>query len=190
VPSFALALSEKNRLGESGDRTSVLSKPESVVGIWRLLRRLGVPDSEVDDATQEVFLVVAERRAVIQPDKERSFAYGAALRVARAAQRPPRRRAVELDEESFSADDAPEIDELVDQHQARRLLDGLLQQMPFELRAVLVLFEIEELSTSEIALALEIPRGTAASRLRRAREDFQARVARLHARLAHHGRNP
>ena len=51
--------------------------------------------------------------------------------------------------------------------------------MPLDLRAVLILFEVEELSTAEIADMLELPMGTVGSRLRRAREDFQARVKRL-----------
>jgi RNA polymerase sigma-70 factor (ECF subfamily) len=53
--------------------------------------------------------------------------------------------------------------------------------MPEELRVVFVLFEIEEMSTPEIASLLAIPTGTAASRLRRAREEFDRRVARLNA---------
>lgn len=162
----------------------------SVAAVWRLLRRLGVADADADDATQEVFLIVAERRDAIQAGKERAFIYGTALRVARATLRTPTRRSVEIDDEVFFDADAPGIEELVDQRAARKLLDELLEQMPFELRAVLVLFEIEDLSISEIAHALEIPRGTAASRLRRAREDFQARVDRLRARLTSHGVKP
>jgi RNA polymerase sigma-70 factor (ECF subfamily) len=154
--------------------------------LWRLLRRLGVSNADADDATQEVYLIVAERRTEILPGKERAFVYGTALRVAHSRLRR-RDRSVELDEPSTAADDAPGIEDLLDQREARRLLDDLLQQMPFELRAVFVLFEMEELSTIDIAEALEIPRGTAASRLRRAREDFQTRVTRLRARLAHRG---
>lgn len=165
-------------------------RAEQVAAVWRLLRRLGVSDAEADDATQQVFLVATERRSVIQPGKERSFVYGTALRVARALLRAPPHRSVDLDEHDVADDDAPGIEDLVDQREARRILDRLLEQMPFELRAVFVLFEIEELSTSAIAQALEIPRGTAASRLRRAREDFEARVTRLRARLSRQGEKP
>ena len=51
--------------------------------------------------------------------------------------------------------------------------------MPFSLRTVFVLSEIEELEAAKIAELLDIPVGTVASRLRRAREDFRARVDRL-----------
>jgi RNA polymerase sigma-70 factor, ECF subfamily len=198
VPSLVLSASGSDRVDPSprvgassqAEPAAATLRAEQVAAVWRLLRRLGVSNSEADDATQQVFLVVAERRAVIEPGKERSFVYGTALRVARAVQRPPSRQSVDLDEHETADEDAPRMEDLVDQHAARRVLDRLLEQMPFELRAVLVLFEIEELSTSEIALALEIPRGTAASRLRRAREDFEARVARLRARLIRHGEKP
>jgi RNA polymerase sigma-70 factor, ECF subfamily len=181
--------------GVLGPPPAVENRPDhpideaDVLALWRLLRRLGVPNANADDATQEVYLVVAERRAEILPGKERAFVYGTALRVAHSRLRR-RERSVELDEPSTPDEDAPGIEDLLDQHEARRLLDELLEQMPFELRAVFVLFELEELSTVEIAEALEIPRGTAASRLRRAREDFQTRVTRLRARLARRGAKP
>jgi RNA polymerase sigma-70 factor, ECF subfamily len=162
------------------------SRAEQLASVWRLLRRLGVPDSEADDATQQVFLVATERRSAILPDKERSFLYGTALRVARALLREPRLRSLELTEDA-GLEDGPPIEELLDLRSARQILDQLLEQMPFDFRAVFVLFEIEELSLTEIAQALEIPRGTAASRLRRARADFEARLARVRARFSHRG---
>jgi len=55
----------------------------------------------------------------------------------------------------------------------------VLDAMPFDLRAAFVLFELDELTIPEIATLLHIPEGTASSRLRRAREDFRARVAEL-----------
>jgi RNA polymerase sigma-70 factor, ECF subfamily len=161
-----------------------------VAAIWRLLRRLGVPDSDVDDATQEVFLVVAESRARIEPGKERSFAYGTALRVARAHHRAAPRSHDELDEDALPDFEAPGIEDLLDRREARRILDMLLEQMPFDFRVALVLFEIEELSISEIAQVLGIPRGTAASRVRRAREDYEARVSRLRMRMSRQGTKP
>jgi RNA polymerase sigma-70 factor (ECF subfamily) len=61
----------------------------------------------------------------------------------------------------------------------RELLDGVLDQMDESLRATFVLHEFEEMSTAEIAEVLSIPRGTVASRLRRARTEFRERVAAL-----------
>jgi RNA polymerase sigma-70 factor (ECF subfamily) len=55
--------------------------------------------------------------------------------------------------------------------------------MPSELRAVFTLYEIEEMTMIEIAQVLDLPQGTVASRLRRAREQFEARVDRLQAQM-------
>ena len=62
-----------------------------------------------------------------------------------------------------------------------------------ELRAVFVLFvlfELEELSSAEIAEVLALPIGTVASRLRRAREEFQRIITRMKARDAFDGGKP
>ena len=50
-----------------------------------------------------------------------------------------------------------------------------------ELRVVFVLFELEELSVPEIAKIVGVPEGTASSRLRRAREEFQKAAKRVRA---------
>jgi RNA polymerase sigma-70 factor, ECF subfamily len=66
-------------------------------------------------------------------------------------------------------DPDPGPDELVDRDRARAALDAILAAMPLELRAVFVLYELEQLTMAEIAALLELPPGTVASRLRRAR---------------------
>src|ERR1019366_6069474 len=58
--------------------------------IWRLLRRLGVPSAQLDDAAQEVFWVAARKFADIREGSEHSFLYGVAIRV--ASQEHRRRR--------------------------------------------------------------------------------------------------
>ena len=68
---------------------------------------------------------------------------------------------------------------LTDQKRMRQLLDGVLDKMDESLRVVFVLYEFEEMNMSEIADVLEIPRGTVASRLRRARAEFRERVGAL-----------
>jgi RNA polymerase sigma-70 factor (ECF subfamily) len=82
-------------------------------------------------------------------------------------------------------DSVPGLDELLDQRRARELLDRVLAELDHDLRVIFVLYEIEELTMAEIASVLELPQGTVASRLRRARQEFSARVerlARVHAR--------
>jgi RNA polymerase sigma-70 factor (ECF subfamily) len=157
--------------------------------IWRSLRRLGVPPASVDDATQKVFWVATRKMQEARVAKERSFLFAIALRVAGDERRALRRRPEVADDGACEAarDDAPPPDELVEQRQARALLDRILEDMPLELRVVFVLFELEEMSTAEIAVLLEIPGGTVASRLRRAREAFEDHVARFRARRTGRG---
>ncbi len=148
--------------------------------VWRSLRRLGVPELTADDAAQEVFMVASRRLAEIEVGRERSYLFATALRIAANARRAIVRRG-EHDEEAVETlvDQAPGPDELADRQRARAFLDRVLEAMDLELRAVFVLYELEEMTMAEIAVTLELPPGTVASRLRRAREAFQATVARL-----------
>lgn len=172
-----LAAADKRRL------TSIVQ--EQFDFIWRSLRRLGVPVSEVDDCAQQVFWVASRKLASIAIGSERAFLFATALRVASDARRSRgRRREVPEDDADPPFDDAPRPDEIAEQRRARAVLDEVLAAMPMELRAVFVLFELEEMSTAEIATLLEIPTGTVASRLRRAREEFQRLVGRMQAKSA------
>lgn len=159
--------------------------------VWRTLRRVGIPESDADDAAQEVFLVAARRLGDIEVGRERAFLVGTALRVASTRRRSARRRPEAPDERVGEArDPAPDPETLASRSEARRTLDTVLDEMSEELRVVFVLFELEELPAPEIATLVGIPTGTVASRLRRARECFHAAVRRLRARDAAGGGSP
>jgi RNA polymerase sigma-70 factor (ECF subfamily) len=148
--------------------------------IWRLLRRLGLPEADADDAAQQVFLVASRRIDAIQLGSERSFLFGTALRVASRVRKVRADNAQAHVEILDSHPDAGvNLDEMLDQRRARSLLDSILNTMPDEIRVVFVLYEIEELTMAQIATGLEIPAGTVASRLRRAREVFSRHAERL-----------
>lgn len=141
--------------------------------VWRSLRRFGVREADVDDATQRVFLVANEKLERIEDGREKAFLIGTAARVAAHVRRAYKRR--DAAEVRFSAAPPPSVpdpEELTQRREDRELLDRVLDRMPEELRAVFVLFELEELSVDEIARLLTLPRGTAATRLRRSREVF------------------
>jgi len=150
--------------------------------IWRLLRRLGVPEAGVDDAAQLVFLV-ASRKMVDAPfAKQKSFLFGVALRVASDERRARKRQPpLATDEVSDVADLAPGPEDLLDHQRRRRAVDRILEGLPLEMRVVFVLFEVEEMTMSEIAELLDLPSGTVASRLRRARQLFEQGVTRFRA---------
>ena len=151
--------------------------------IWRLVRRLGVPDGAIDDAAQEVFVVASRRLEIIEAGKEKAFLYGTAVRVAADARRSRdrRREAPGVDAPDVADPAIPTPEDLVDQKRARELLDVLIARLPDDTRPVFVLYELEGMTMAEIAVCLDLAPGTVASRLRRARETFQAQVARLDA---------
>ena len=148
--------------------------------VWRTLVRLGVARGDADDGAQQVFLVLSERLADVPPERERAFLLGAAVRIASRHRRTLGRRHESGDPVPTSlADVAPRPDEQLQHAQARRQLDQVLDALPHELRAVFVLHELEEQTMAEIAHALELPPGTVASRLRRARATFSAHAHAL-----------
>jgi RNA polymerase sigma-70 factor, ECF subfamily len=150
--------------------------------VWRSLRRLGVPDGDVDDAAQEVFCTAARKIAAIRPGSAKAFLFQTSLRVAADARRARRRRREvaqdEIPEKRDALDPAIAADEILDLRRARKRLDTILDEMPIDLRAVFVLFLLDEVTMAEIATLLGVPAGTVASRLRRARLLFREAVAR------------
>ena len=133
--------------------------------------------------TQQTFLVAAERLRDINPDSERAFLVGTALRVAHSLGRKTARWQLEEDMDQRIADTRSTSDERA----AVQLCDLALSKVDPDLAEVFVMFELEGLSSPEIAAALEIPLGTVASRLRRAREQFRVVVGRLELTMRREG---
>ncbi|HVU03805.1 MAG TPA: sigma-70 family RNA polymerase sigma factor [Polyangiaceae bacterium] len=159
--------------------------------IWRTLRRLGIPASDADDGAQRVFVVAARKLSDIELGKERSFLFASAYRVAREMRRSVARHPAEaLPEDELLPDPAPNPEELSDRKRAREVLDSVLDTLPIENRTVFVLYEMEELTMAEIAALTELPPGTVASRLRRARELFRDAADRIRARETRGGGKP
>ncbi|HET9953953.1 MAG TPA: sigma-70 family RNA polymerase sigma factor [Polyangiaceae bacterium] len=147
---------------------------------WRTLRRFGIPEPDLEDAVQEVWIIVARKRASILPGRERAFVFGTAGRVASNYRRRCRRRPQELggtlEHAPCIAQDPEEIAQL--QH-ARPILQGILDRMTDTQRAVFVLCDLEDQAPGAVATMLGIPVGTVNSRLHRAREIFNSAVKRL-----------
>lgn len=175
----------------AGSLTRVPARPDERIArvfdmhyeaIWRTLLRLGVRDALVDDAAQRVFLVATRRLSEITVGEEGRYLYGVALRVAsESRRRDPARRELPNDLELPDAAAGPEATLLA--HEARDALDATLAAMSEPLREVLVLSELEELPAPEVAALLDIPVGTVASRLRRARDEFSLCARRVRAQL-------
>ncbi len=148
--------------------------------VWRTVRRLGVPASEADDASQQVFVIAHQKLQEIRTGSERAFLVAVATRVASRMRRTIQRREMAQQQLVNTPDlHSPFHAQGVSRVEARDLLDRVLDTMPPEIRVVFVLFELEDLSVDNIAEVLELPRGTVATRLRRARVLFAEASARL-----------
>ena len=150
--------------------------------IWRLIRRLGLSRGAADDAAQQVFLVAAERILDIQEGRERAFLFGTALRVARRVSRNEKRWVLE-DDMDFRNSQVARPEDLADQRRAVDLMGRILSDMDHDLKTVFILAELEGQTMPQVSSLLEIPLGTATSRLRRAREAFRAAVAAFEASI-------
>jgi RNA polymerase sigma-70 factor (ECF subfamily) len=156
--------------------------------VWRTLRALGLSDADADDAAQQVMCILARRIGEVRAGAERAFLFSTATSVVATWRRTARRRSHGSEDElEVLPASTPSSDELLDERRAHEVLQQIIQAMPVELRIVFVLYEIEEMTTPTIAAAIGVPVGTVASRLRRAREAFQAIVKRM--RPGQHGRD-
>jgi RNA polymerase sigma-70 factor, ECF subfamily len=158
---------------------------------WRCARRLGIGPQAIDDVVQEVFIVVHSRLSTLnEPTALRSWIYGIVRRVALAHFRLDRAR-VESLLGSADAMAAPSLRptplDTAEHTDQVKLLWRLLEELDEPKREAFILVELEEMTMPEIAQALEIPLGTAYSRVRAARQAFEAALARQTARSKRRG---
>jgi len=158
---------------------------ENVDFVWRSLRRLGVPEPDVADSAQEVFLVAFRRMDQFEGRARwTTWLYRICFRVASERRRRAHvRREIPCEQAALELLLPPTRDE----HAELEVLDALLDAMDLEQRAVFTLFELEGFTGPEIAELLDVPLPTVYSRLRLARADFAARARRIRARGAHLG---
>lgn len=143
--------------------------------VWRSLRRLGVPASALDDAAQDVFLVLHRRWLDFQHQSSlKTWIYGILLRVASDHKRRARRERARWSPEPTEIESPHEPpDRLLQQREASLLLHVALNQLDDKERQMLVLVDLEESSVVDAAEALGINLNTAYSRLRRGRQSFE-----------------
>lgn len=155
--------------------------------VMRTLRRLGVAEADVEDVTHDVFLAVNGALATFDATRPvRPWLFAFALRFA-SNYRRRRREDLEPFTENVR-DAAPLADEGIARAEERELVLAALDRLPLERRAVFVMHEIDGVPIVEAARILDIPEGTAHSRLAKARAEFAAAVTRLE-RTRDHGRS-
>jgi RNA polymerase sigma-70 factor (ECF subfamily) len=146
--------------------------------VWRLLRRMGVPEADTPDVAQEVFMILRRKlHHVHAPGALRPFLYGIAVREASAYRRSARvRHEMVTDAPPDQRIDAGQEDD-IEKIRARAVLEAALARLDDGKRAVFVLYELEELDMREIASAVGCPIQTAYSRLHAARRLVTAAFA-------------
>ena len=149
--------------------------------LWRLALRLGVPSALVDDVVQEAFITAERRAADIADGSARSFLIQATVKLSANCRRRQSHQQQLLAPLAVHSEPSPTAEQLLVGKQLRQTLDWLLEQLPVEQRQVFVLYEIEGHSVPEIAELLELPSGTVASRLGRARDKFSKALERFRA---------
>jgi RNA polymerase sigma-70 factor (ECF subfamily) len=155
--------------------------------VWRALRYLGAPSSEIADLVQEVFVVVHRKIDSFEGRAElRTWIYGICLRVIAAHRRRARVQREDVVAEVPQTSAPADQDGSVEREQNRALLRAALERLSPERREVFVLYEIEELAMREVAEAVGCPLQTAYSRLYAAREDVERAFQELLARRKQH----
>ena len=148
--------------------------------VWNVLKRLSVPERDLEDLTQQVFLQVHGQLSKYDSNRPlRPWLFSFAYHLAQNYRALARHR-VELSIVAPErADSAPGADEQLITRQELELAELALTRVSLERRGVLILHEVEGHSIPEIAQTLDIPLNTAYSRLRLARQEYETAVRRL-----------
>ena len=156
--------------------------------VVRSLRRLGVSPADVEDLAHDVFLAVFHALPQYESARPvRPWLFGFAFRVASNYRRKLRPAAEVMPEEL--SDPRPLADAELLREADRALVMRALEDLPLARRAVFILTEIDGVPIVEAARILEIPEGTAHSRLSKARDEFSVAIRRIHSKESH-GRTP
>jgi RNA polymerase sigma-70 factor (ECF subfamily) len=152
--------------------------------VARFLFRLGVPADAIQDAVQEVFLVVHQRGGY-RPGPAKPTSYLALIASNAAAVHRRRARAgtarVDATEpDALSAHDPPP-DHALETRDSLHRLQAALDKLDPDLRATLLLADGEDETCASIAEGMGVPVGTVYWRLHQARKRFQRALAAVDA---------
>ena len=160
--------------------------------VFRNLRRLGVPERSLDDAVQDVFVVVHRRLPEFEGRSAvTTWLFAIVLGVSRNHRRTQRRRAPEAPGGEEPDDQvgalAEQPDRRAERAQAVRVLCALLDELDEDKREAFVLSQLEGMTAPEIGEALGVNVNTVYARIRAATKAFEQAVARFRARESEAG---
>lgn len=152
--------------------------------VFRLARRFGVHERSLDDATQDVFLVVHRKLADFEGRSGlKTWIYGITRRVAKDYRRRVERKEQGMVPTEGLASQSTGPAEHAARKQAAQTLETILTTLDPAKREVFVLAEMEQMTAPEISEALKLNLNTVYSRLRNARVEFEKAVARHLAKM-------
>jgi len=149
--------------------------------VWRVLRGYGVAPSVLEDAAQDVFVVVHRKLPEFRPNaSHKTWIFAIAVRVAKDYRRRASRKGglLPLDEDMPGRSGDDPFDAAL-RGQALRVVDAYLESLDEDRRAAFVLSEIEQMTAPEIATVLNVNLNTVYSRIRAVRRSFAEMVNRL-----------
>jgi RNA polymerase sigma-70 factor (ECF subfamily) len=158
-------------------RNGDLDAFESIVharmdAVYRLTSAILGDEADARDAAQETFVAAwRELPRLREPDKFEAWLQRVAVNASRMTLRARGRRRVREIPSSQVAALAGRA--AIDNRPDASLLDSAMGELPIEQRAILVLHHLEGRPLAEIAVLLEIPVGTAKSRLFHARRALE-----------------
>jgi RNA polymerase sigma-70 factor (ECF subfamily) len=159
--------------------------------VWRAVANRGVPDSALDDVVQEVFLVVHRKLPEFEGRSTlRTWLSGIVRRVVSDHVKKRGNQPTGLEplseEDAGQSPDEPGLQ--FERRAAMKLVDELLAKMSDVQAEVFVLYELEQLTTREIAELTATNENTVQTRLKAARKVFQAGIERHQKAAAREGR--
>jgi RNA polymerase sigma factor (sigma-70 family) len=136
--------------------------------VWGVCRRVLPNHHDAEDAFQATFLVLVRRAAsIVSRELLANWLYGVAHQTARKARATTTRRNERERQVAVLPEPAMAEPELWTDLQA--VLDAELSRLPDRYRAVVVLCDLQGKTRKEAARQLDVPEGTVASQLTRAR---------------------
>ena len=147
--------------------------------VWRNVQRLGIATEAVDDAVQEVFLVVARKLDTFEGRSSiRTWLFAITVRVVKHIQRGRTRHERFRQRLSDVAETHPQMHRHDTRSDAARTLHRLLATLDEPKRHVFILSELEGLTGPEIADALDLTLPAVYARLRAAKIHLEKAAAR------------
>lgn len=151
--------------------------------VLRTLRALGVSSSALDDAVQDVFIVVHRRLPEFEGRASvKTWAYEIARRVALRYRTRAAREAAHHAEFPGRLAGGTDLDDMIERAHAAEVLQRFLADLDEDRRRAFVLAELWEMSGREIAESLGVNMNTVYARIRSARTELDRLAHRLQVR--------